>query len=140
MSTARRTGRSRWAGLAAAGMSAAVFALWLGMVVMQEGATRDEAARYVIVGVVLLAWPALALASSLVAAPTVRLALLTSAASGMLVWGLLAIFSVGLLLIGASVFAWIAVADVARTGGDRVPATLAAVGVVVLTLAYLATA
>lgn len=129
----------RWPALAAAVLSGAVFGLWLSVILVQEDVGRDEAVRHLFVGAMLFALPALAVAGASSTAPTARLVLLAAAASGMLAWGILAIFSVGLLLLIASVLAWIAVVSAARAGGNRVSAALAAVGVFVLTLGYLAT-
>jgi hypothetical protein len=139
VSAAIRRQPGRWPALAAGAISGAVFGLWLGIAVIQESVTTGETLRYVFIGAMLLALPVLAVAGSLTISPTRRLTLLAAAASGMLIWGILALFSVGLLLIVAAVLAWTSVVLAARAVGDRAPAALAAVAMFALPVAYVVT-
>jgi len=106
-------------GLIAAVLSGAVPFLYLGLIAGGAVGVQGDEARVAIVVGVLSALPACAVVGSFRSRSNAGIALLGVAAVGLLVFGGLALFSIGLPLIVASVFAWAALVRAALTRWRR---------------------
>ena len=122
-----------WQALSAAGIAVAVDALYLA-IIQSEGEGELTSGRVLFVAA-CVGGAALALVSALFLAPRVRAILLTAAAAMLGVWAVLGSFSIGLLLVPATVLAAFAAGNAANDA--RREAWLAGVGAVLLAAAGL---
>jgi hypothetical protein len=126
--------RQRYAGLAAAGIAAATDAVYL--LVIESEEEPNNMRRVSLVAATIGTAACAAAIGSLISRAGVRLVLLGSAATALIVWGILGILSIGLPLAVAGVLCIYATTDSIDEAGEggRRAALLASVAVVALTV------
>lgn len=114
---------ARLLGLVAAVLTDLVVVLYLVLTVEED---EQDTARVMLVAGSLLVVSTLCVLGALGRDPTRRLALFAAAAGGLLMWGVLALLSVGMLLLAASVPVWAAAGLLVRSRqAELLPAVIA---------------
>lgn len=103
---------ARLLGYASAILTAAVLVLYVLVIATED---HNDTGRVVLVAASFVVLSVLAVLGAVERDPTRRLAFFAATGGGLLMWGVLALFSVGLLLLAAAVPAWGAAAVVLRT-------------------------